>query len=122
MSVLPVPAEYNPHWVYFRDADGVLRLSTGEDAPISRRQALPQAFHRDGSVYVTRSAVVTGENSLYGHRLVGYPTNPEWTVNIDDPTDWEQAEAMLARARANGATPEASATSVAAHARNQEGR
>src|SRR6266542_3101672 len=54
VSVLPVPHQYNPHWVYFRRPDGSLRLSTGESAPIPRRQELPPAFHRDGSVYVTR--------------------------------------------------------------------
>jgi CMP-N-acetylneuraminic acid synthetase len=50
VSVVPVPAEHNPHWVYFED-DGLLRLATGEDQPIPRRQELPPAFHRDGSVY-----------------------------------------------------------------------
>ena len=41
VSMLPVPAEYNPHWVSFRGAEGHLRLSTGEDAPMPRRQELP---------------------------------------------------------------------------------
>jgi CMP-N,N'-diacetyllegionaminic acid synthase len=52
VTVLPVPHQYNPHWVYFRDDHGFLRLSTGEDAPVSRRQSLPPAFHREGSVYL----------------------------------------------------------------------
>jgi CMP-N,N'-diacetyllegionaminic acid synthase len=93
VSVLPVPAEHNPHWVYFEDGAGLLRLATGEDQPIPRRQELPPAFHRDGSVYVTRRDVVMA-GSLYGRRLGGY-VMPEAGVNLDTPADWEQAERRL---------------------------
>jgi CMP-N-acetylneuraminic acid synthetase len=93
ITILPVPAEYNPHWVYFREADGQMRLSTGEVAPIPRRQELPQAFHREGSIYVTRRGVLRG-GSLYGKRIIGYPLDPSRCVNIDEPQDWERAVAM----------------------------
>lgn len=95
MTVLPVPAEYNPHWVYFRTTDGELKLSTGEPQPIPRRQALPAAYHREGSVYVARCEVVMREDSLYGRRTLGYEVDPEWSVNIDDPSDWARAEALV---------------------------
>ena len=71
VSVLPVPVEYNPHWVYFGAPNGEIRLSTGEAQPIPRRQALPAAWHREGSVYVTRRDVVMA-GSLYGARTIGY--------------------------------------------------
>ncbi|SRR5579884_2142164 len=96
ITVLPVPPEYNPHWVYFAESDGTLRLSTGEEAPISRRQDLPPAFHREGSVYVTRTDVIINGNSLYGRRIVGYPADSNSSVNIDAPEDWERAEELLA--------------------------
>ncbi|MCI0336614.1 MAG: acylneuraminate cytidylyltransferase family protein [Acidobacteria bacterium] len=99
VTVLPVPDEYNPHWVYFSDADGLLRLSTGESTPISRRQELPPALHRDGSVYVTRRNVLMEENSFYGSRLIGYRMDPERSVNIDSLEDWERAVVMLERIR-----------------------
>jgi CMP-N-acetylneuraminic acid synthetase len=95
VTILPVPAEYNPHWVYFQDEDGSLRLSTGEETPIPRRQALPPAFHREGSVYVTRRKAVMDENSLYGKRVVGYLMEADSSVNIDNQEDWERAVAML---------------------------
>lgn len=95
VTVLPVPAEHNPHWVYFSARDGALRLSTGEAAPVARRQDLPPAFHREGSVYVTRRDVLLGRNSLYGERLVGYELRPEHSVNIDDLEDWARAERLL---------------------------
>jgi CMP-N-acetylneuraminic acid synthetase len=96
VSVLPVPAEHNPCWVFFEDGEGLLRLATGEEQPIPRRQELPSAFHRDGSVYVTRRDVVMAEvnGSLYGRRLGGY-VMPEAGVNLDTPADWERAERRI---------------------------
>jgi CMP-N,N'-diacetyllegionaminic acid synthase len=94
ISVLPVPPEHNPHWVWFRDGDGLLRLATGEDQPIPRRQELPPAFHRDGSVYVTRRDVLMEKNSLYGKRLGGFLADSR-SVNLDTPADWERAERLF---------------------------
>jgi len=95
VTILPVPAEYNPHWVYFQDEGGLLRLSTGEVSPIPRRQSLPPAFHREGSVYVTRRDVVMEQHNLYGSSVVGHLLNSERCVNIDSPEDWERAERLL---------------------------
>ena len=95
VSVLPVPHQYNPHWVYFQDQQGHLRLSTGAETPISRRQDLAPAFHREGSVYVTRRDVLMEQSSLYGRKLVGYPMEPEFSVNIDGLLEWERAEQLL---------------------------
>jgi CMP-N,N'-diacetyllegionaminic acid synthase len=94
VTVLQVPDEYNPHWVYMADASGALRLSTGETSPITRRQELPPAYHRDGSVYLTRAAVVE-QGSLYGARMLGYPVRRDRVVNIDSMQDWERAERLL---------------------------
>jgi CMP-N-acetylneuraminic acid synthetase len=96
VTVLPVPAEHNPHWVYFADPNGELRLSTGEAQPIPRRQSLPPAWHREGSVYVTRSAVVL-EGSLYGAPTLGYAVDASKSVNIDDMEDFERAGRMVRR-------------------------
>jgi CMP-N-acetylneuraminic acid synthetase len=95
VTVLPVPPEHNPHWVFFRSPDGTLRLSTGESTPIPRRQDLPPAFHREGSVYVTRRDVVVKGGSLLGDRVVGYPMDPGKSVNIDTQDDWARAERLL---------------------------
>lgn len=94
VTVLPVPPEYNPHWVYF-EKDMMLYLSTGEASPIPRRQDLPAAFHRSGSVYVMRRAVLMDQNSLFGRRLAGYRVDPAESVNIDTPADWQRAEQLL---------------------------
>jgi CMP-N-acetylneuraminic acid synthetase len=96
VTTLRVPSEYNPHWVYLRQGDGLLRLATGESQPIARRQLLPPAFHRDGSIYVTRRSAIVDGDSLYGARVVGYELDASRSVNIDDLDDWRRAEAMLA--------------------------
>ncbi len=95
VTVLPVPEKYNPRWVYFRQPDGRMILSTGEKLPISRRQDLPPAFHREGSIYLTRRDVLLDGGSLYGERLIGFPVPPERSVNIDSPEDWERAESII---------------------------
>lgn len=92
VSVLPVPAEFNPKWVYWRDVFGNLLLSSLEKEPITRRQDLPPAFYRDGSVYVTRSQVITEKGSLYGESIQSYLMNPEYSINIDTEEDWRKLE------------------------------
>ncbi|HEX6125234.1 MAG TPA: acylneuraminate cytidylyltransferase family protein [Pyrinomonadaceae bacterium] len=95
ISVLPVPPEYNPHWVYWRGNDGGLSISTGQKEPVSRRQDLPEAVHRDGTVYVSRAATILCGKSLYGDRVLGYEVDPNYSVNIDTEDDWKEAEARL---------------------------
>jgi CMP-N-acetylneuraminic acid synthetase len=98
VTMLPVPSEYNPHWVYFQGETGKLRLATGEINPIPRRQDLPAAFHREGSVYVTKRDVLMQQNSLYGEKLMGYLMSPERCVNVDEPMDLERAAMLLRNA------------------------
>jgi CMP-N-acetylneuraminic acid synthetase len=95
VTVLPVPDAHNPHWVYFTTSDGCLRLSTGEPTPIPRRQELPPAYHREGSVYVTRRDVVIQQNSIFGARVLGYPVDPRDSIDINNVEDLARAESLL---------------------------
>ncbi|MBA3454730.1 MAG: acylneuraminate cytidylyltransferase family protein [Deltaproteobacteria bacterium] len=95
VTVLRVPAEHNPHWVYFASVDGDLHLATGETEPISRRQDLPPAYHREGSVYVTQRDVLIEQSSLYGARVIGYEVDASTSVNIDSLEDWARAESLV---------------------------
>lgn len=94
VTMLPVPAEHNPHWVYVRDHRGHLRLATGEASPVARRQDLPAAFHRDGSVYVMRTPGIR-QGRPYGEHLEAVVLDPARHVNIDDLDDWARAESLL---------------------------
>ena len=84
--------------MFVGQANDWLRLSTGEANPISRRQDLPPAYHRDGSVYVTRRDVLMLDNSLFGKYVCGYRLDPADCVTIDNLDDWDRADLML-RAR-----------------------
>lgn len=92
VSVLKVPDEYNPHWVFVPDSNGNLDLATGENEIITRRQDLPDAYFRDGSIYITKSDVILNQNSLYGSKIGFIESSPKNFVNIDTIEDWNKAE------------------------------
>lgn len=94
VSVLQIPHEYNPHWAFEETKNGLLKIATGEEKIISRRQDLPKAFHRDGSIYITKTSVLKS-GSLYGNSIAHIESNPEFHVNIDTINDWEKAEKLL---------------------------
>lgn len=95
VSVQKVPHEYNPHWTFEVNSHGNLKIATGEAEIINRRQELPTAYHRDGSIYITKTNVILKENSLYGKNIAFIESDPEFYVNIDTMQDWEKAEKMI---------------------------
>ena len=95
VSVLEVPHEYNPHWTFELDENNLLKIATGEDDIITRRQSLPKAFHRDGSLYITKTSVLKEQNSLYGKTISHIESPKELYVNIDTLEDWRKAEKLV---------------------------
>lgn len=95
VSVLEVPHEFNPHWTFKENKLGHLSIATGEENIISRRQDLPKSYHRDGSIYLTKTSVLKKENSLYGKTISFIESPKERYVNIDTLKDWSRAEDML---------------------------
>lgn len=91
ISVLPVPHEFNPHWVFEKNAYGNLTVATGETEIIRRRQDLPVAFYRDGSIYLTKTSVILQQQSFYGASVSYIENDPEWHLNIDTLKDWQLA-------------------------------
>ena len=91
ISVQKVPHQYNPHWV-FEAHHGNLKIATGEAEIIKRRQDLPDAFIRDGAIYITKSDVIVTEGSFFGATLSHIELDPNRSVNIDTPEDWIKAE------------------------------
>lgn len=95
VSVQRVPHEYNPHWTFEVNEEGNLKIATGESEIISRRQELSTAYHRDGSIYITKTKVLLKEHSLYGKSTAFIESEPDFYVNIDTLQDWEKAEEMI---------------------------
>ncbi|WP_369753193.1 acylneuraminate cytidylyltransferase family protein [Flavobacterium sp. WC2409] len=95
VSVQKVPHEYNPHWTFEVNPEGNLKIATGEEKIISRRQDLPEAYHRDGSIYIMKTEVLLKQHSLYGRSTSFIESTPELYLNIDTLADWEKAELMI---------------------------
>lgn len=95
VSVREVPHEYNPHWTFISNDINQLEIATGEKEIITRRQDLPKAYHRDGSIYITKTSVIMEKNSLYGDSIAYVETNEKTFVNIDTPEDWVKAEEIF---------------------------
>lgn len=93
ISVKKVPDHYNPHWVYTNE-NGNLKLFSGADQPIARRQDLPSTFIREGSIYIFKTATVKTYNNIYG-KSIGYYRIDRPTVNIDTPQDFSEAENLM---------------------------
>ena len=55
ISVKEVPDHFNPHWVFETNEKGTLKIATGEEKIIPRRQELPKGYLRDGSIYITKT-------------------------------------------------------------------
>lgn len=92
VTVRKIPDKYNPHWAYENQHD-YLKLVTGDKEIISRRQELPDTWHRDGQVYITRMDVIRAGH-LYGKKLVGFLNEDSPDVNIDSMQDWLLAETI----------------------------
>jgi N-acylneuraminate cytidylyltransferase len=95
VSVLEVPHEFNPHWVFKKNNEGYLKISTGESAIITRRQDLPTSFYRDGAIYITKSSVILEQHSLYGKSISYIESDKNRHVNIDTMEDWKKAEELI---------------------------
>jgi CMP-N-acetylneuraminic acid synthetase len=96
VTMVPLPVEHHPDWAWIATPGGGVALATGGLDPTPRRQDLPEAYHRDGAVYVVRTATLrTG--SFYGERVAAVATDPDLAVSIDVPEDWPRAERALRR-------------------------
>lgn len=95
VSVLEVPHQFNPHWTFEEDIAGHLKISTGEQKLISRRQDLPKAYYRDGLVYVIKTDIILNDHVLLGGRI-GYVLSDEsYYCNLDTMKDWVLAESKV---------------------------
>lgn len=97
ISVQKVPHQFNPHWTFELHREGTLKIATGEKSIIPRRQELPEAYYRDGSIYITKTEVILKQNSLYGETITFIESPSEFNINIDTPEDWQKAEELIDR-------------------------
>jgi len=95
VSVRPVPTEHNPYWVYFEDADGLLRPSMGDKPEVPCRQQLPRAFHADGSIFLARTKTIVAQHSLKCKRMLAAISPEQEAVDLDTEEQWQALEKQL---------------------------
>lgn len=95
ISVKEVPPQFNPHWVFEENEDAILHKAIGETTIIARRQILPKAYARDGSVYITKTEVVLNQRSLFGETIAYRLNDNPNQINIDSMEDWKAAEKIV---------------------------
>lgn len=91
-SVMEIPKIFCPHHVMRICDNGMLDNFLPDGKRYSRRQDVPPAYVRDGTIYLTRSAVIRDQHSLYGTTC--RPMVIPWgaSINIDTEQDWKEAE------------------------------
>lgn len=94
-SVVPMPKDMCPHYVMKVKEDGFLDYFMPDGASFTRRQDVPQAYKRDGTIFLTRTSVILEKHSFYGERCVPLIIPAEESLNIDIPAEWEEAEHKL---------------------------
>ncbi|MGH7717817.1 MAG: cytidylyltransferase domain-containing protein [Gemmatimonadaceae bacterium] len=94
-TVTPLPLEMSPHFVMRIGADGYLSHFMPDGAAYTRRQDVPRAYKRDGTVYLTKSSVLLDRRSFYGDRCVPLIVSAEESLSIDDLDHWREAERRL---------------------------
>jgi CMP-N-acetylneuraminic acid synthetase len=96
ISVLEVPHSFNPHWTFKVDQKQNLKIATGESEIISRRQELPKAYYRDGSIYIIKTNLI--KDGVLFNETIGYiESKKENNINLDTMEDWVLAEGIVTK-------------------------
>ena len=100
VSVAEIPGHYSPYWAIIKDEFGLGELFVG--GPIRqrmpRRQSFPhQTYANNGAVYIFKASLLfdPAEPNFYGDRVAIYPMEEKYSLNIDNPEDWELVEMAL---------------------------
>jgi CMP-N,N'-diacetyllegionaminic acid synthase len=98
ISVQEIPHKFNPNWAFIDSNNSdFLEFANNQNGIISRRQELPKSYHRDGSIYITRTQVLLEKESLYGDKIAYYENKGDSVINIDTEEDWELAEKFITK-------------------------
>ena len=89
-------AASNPYYTCFESApNGFLHISKG-DGLYTRRQDCPKVWEYNGAVYVINPESIRREPLGAFRRRVPFVMPRERSVDLDTPTDWLVAEALMA--------------------------
>ena len=98
VSVAEIPSHFNPHWQFLIDEENRLQIFTGElfSQIIKRRQELGKTYTRNGAIYLFKTELLfRQEPTFYGDDVRAYIMEQKYSVNIDSPADWTEAEEAI---------------------------
>jgi N-acylneuraminate cytidylyltransferase len=95
-----IPSGQNPHKMWKIDKksglmQGLLRVDNIEEPYNAPRQILPETFWQTGHIDAIRPSVIQEKHSMSGKRILPVMVDPDYTVDIDKPSDWQRAEWLV---------------------------
>ena len=98
MVVSVTPAATNPYYNCFETdpESGYLHISKG-DGLLTRRQDAPEAWEYNGAVYIINPESIRREALGNFGRRIPYVMPRERSIDLDTPTDWLVAEALMSQ-------------------------
>jgi CMP-N-acetylneuraminic acid synthetase len=86
--------DMHPARMYRMDDDGALSpmIPAYEQA---RRQDIPPAWYRNGSIYLVRRSAFDAQGAVMAKPAFGYAMDQRYLLNIDEPRDMLVAEALV---------------------------
>ncbi len=95
-----VPSGQNPFKMWKIDPQsglmsGLLSVDGIDEPYNSARQALPETYWQTGHIDVIRSRVILEQHSMSGKKIKPIYIHPDFSVDIDKPSDWQRAEWLV---------------------------
>ena len=92
-----VPSGQNPHkmWKFNRELgtlEGLIKVEGIQEPYNAPRQVLPETFWQTGHIDVIKPGVILEQNSMSGNNILPIFIDPDFTVDLDKPSDWPKAE------------------------------
>jgi len=92
-----VPSGQNPHkmWKFNRELgtlEGLIKVEGIQEPYNAPRQVLPETFWQTGHIDVIKPEVILKHNSMSGKNILPVFIDPDFTVDLDKPSDWVKAE------------------------------
>lgn len=95
-----VPAGQNPHKMWRIDPvsgqmRGLLTVEGITEPYNAPRQILPPVYWQTGHIDAIRPRAILEKNSMSGDVILPLMIDPRYTVDIDNPSDWQRAEWLV---------------------------
>ena len=99
LGVSEMPTHFSPHRAMVISDSGGLMLFNGNPVRkrIVPRQLVPRAYWNNTSIYLLKTHFVFDnlEPNFFGERVEPYIMDVKYSVDVDEPEDWDKAEQAL---------------------------